>query len=82
MTSLKRSNLSRSPSKIPVRPSQAQEPVGLSPREQQVRETPVAMLRAHRGNVSKVAREMSPGRMRVRRWIKRFELDPDSFRGE
>jgi DNA-binding NtrC family response regulator len=40
----------------------------------------LALLRAHHGNVSAVAREMSVARMQVQRWCKRFQLDPASFR--
>ncbi|HMK74216.1 MAG TPA: helix-turn-helix domain-containing protein, partial [Myxococcaceae bacterium] len=41
----------------------------------------LALLRAQRGNVSAVAREMGVARMQVQRWCKRFRLDPASFRG-
>ena len=40
----------------------------------------LALLRAHRGNVSAVAREMGVARMQIQRWCKRFRLDPASFR--
>ena len=40
----------------------------------------LALLRAHHGNVSAVAREMGVARMQVQRWCKRFRLDPASFR--
>lgn len=40
----------------------------------------LALLRAHRGNISAVAREMGVARMQVQRWCKRFRLDPASFR--
>ncbi len=37
-------------------------------------------LERHRGNVSAVARDMNKARVQIRRWCKRFELDPESFR--
>jgi transcriptional regulator with AAA-type ATPase domain len=40
----------------------------------------VALLEKHRGNVSHVARDMGKARMQIHRWMKRFDLDPDSFR--
>jgi transcriptional regulator with PAS, ATPase and Fis domain len=40
----------------------------------------IELLRAHRGNVSAVAREMGVARMQVQRWCRRFHLDPASFR--
>lgn len=44
-----------------------------------LREGLVALLRAHRGNVSAVAREMGKARMQIQRWLKRFGLDPADF---
>jgi DNA-binding NtrC family response regulator len=38
-------------------------------------------LRATRGNVSEVARTMGKTRMQIHRWMKRFGIDPESFRG-
>jgi transcriptional regulator with PAS, ATPase and Fis domain len=35
----------------------------------------------HGGNVSAVAREFGKGRMQVQRWMRRFGIDPRSFRG-
>ena len=40
-----------------------------------------AALTATRGNVSEVARTMGKTRMQIHRWMKRFGLDPDAFRG-
>jgi transcriptional regulator with GAF, ATPase, and Fis domain len=40
----------------------------------------IELLRAHRGNVSAVAREMGVARMQVQRWCRRFHVDPASFR--
>src|SRR5438270_802567 len=46
----------------------------------QRRDRLVALLEAHGGNVSAVARELGKERVQVQRWVKRFELDPRSFR--
>jgi transcriptional regulator of acetoin/glycerol metabolism len=37
-------------------------------------------LGRHQGNVSDVARELGKARMQVQRWMKRFNIDPKSFR--
>ena len=37
-------------------------------------------LRSHRGNVSATAREMGKARVQIRRWCKRFGIDPASYR--
>jgi len=46
----------------------------------QRRERLVALLKAHAGNVSAVARELGKERVQVQRWLKRFEIDARSFR--
>jgi DNA-binding NtrC family response regulator len=46
-----------------------------------LRRSLVALLEQHRGNVSHVARDMGKARMQIHRWMRRFELDPDAFRG-
>jgi transcriptional regulator with GAF, ATPase, and Fis domain len=38
------------------------------------------LLREHKGNISAVARAMGKARMQIQRWVKRFALDPASFR--
>jgi DNA-binding NtrC family response regulator len=38
------------------------------------------LLRAHGGNVSAVARALGKARMQVQRWLRRYGLDPASFR--
>ena len=40
----------------------------------------VALLKEHRGNISSIARAMGKARMQVQRWLKRFGLDPQSYR--
>ncbi len=42
----------------------------------------IAQLRAHRGNISAVAREMGKARVQVRRWCERFNLNVNDFRGK
>lgn len=39
-----------------------------------------AALRKHQGNVSATAREMGKARVQIRRWCKRFGIDPESYR--
>ncbi|HWO23868.1 MAG TPA: sigma 54-interacting transcriptional regulator [Kofleriaceae bacterium] len=46
-----------------------------------LRETLIALLERHRGNISHVARDMGKARMQIHRWLQRFQLDPDTFRG-
>jgi transcriptional regulator of acetoin/glycerol metabolism len=37
-------------------------------------------LREHRGNVAAVARALGKAPMQIHRWMRRFDIDPDSFR--
>jgi DNA-binding NtrC family response regulator len=46
-----------------------------------LRATLVALLQQHRGNISHVARDLGKARMQIHRWLRRFDLDPDTFRG-
>ena len=62
------------------RPPGAPRPVILSETDQKVRDTVVAALREHQGNVSAVARALDKDRKQIQRWIKRFGLDPGSYR--
>ena len=50
------------------------------PEDAVVRARLVAALEKHRGNVSAVARELGKARMQIQRWLRRFELDPETFR--
>jgi transcriptional regulator of acetoin/glycerol metabolism len=54
--------------------------LALAPREQQLREELISLLRVHRGNVSNVARAMSKGRNQVVRWMEKYQLDRHKFR--
>ncbi len=38
------------------------------------------LLETHAGNVSAVARELGKARVQVRRWCKRFDLEPEAYR--
>jgi sigma-54 dependent transcriptional regulator, acetoin dehydrogenase operon transcriptional activator AcoR len=62
------------------RPPGAPRPVVLSESDQKVRDQVVAALREHQGNVSAVARALDKDRKQIQRWIKRFGLDPGSYR--
>jgi transcriptional regulator of acetoin/glycerol metabolism len=62
------------------RPPGAPRPVVLSEIDQRVRDQVVAALREHQGNVSAVARALDKDRKQIQRWIKRFGLDPSSYR--
>jgi transcriptional regulator with PAS, ATPase and Fis domain len=41
-----------------------------------------ALLRVHQGNVSRVARDLDRQAALVYRWLLRYQLDPDAFRGK
>jgi sigma-54 dependent transcriptional regulator, acetoin dehydrogenase operon transcriptional activator AcoR len=45
------------------------------------RESLEALLREHAGNISAIARVFGKQRMQIHRWLKRYGLDPDAFRG-
>jgi transcriptional regulator of acetoin/glycerol metabolism len=62
------------------RPPGAPRPVVLNENDQRVRDQVVAALREHQGNVSAVARALDKDRKQIQRWIKRFGLDPGSYR--
>jgi transcriptional regulator with PAS, ATPase and Fis domain len=40
-----------------------------------------ALLQRHQGNVTAIARELRKDRVQVHRWMKRYGLHPDDFRG-
>jgi transcriptional regulator with GAF, ATPase, and Fis domain len=52
----------------------------LSEEDRRLRDEVIASLRAHGGNISAVARAMGKDRKQIQRWVKRFDLDPQSFR--
>jgi transcriptional regulator with PAS, ATPase and Fis domain len=48
--------------------------------DQRLREELVRLLTEHAGNVSAVARAMGKARVQIRRWCRRFGIDPESYR--
>jgi transcriptional regulator of acetoin/glycerol metabolism len=40
-----------------------------------------ALITRHRGNVTAMARELKKDRVQVHRWMKRYGLNPEDFRG-
>jgi DNA-binding NtrC family response regulator len=55
--------------------------VPLSGADERLRDDLVRVLTAHHGNVSETARELGKTRMQIHRWMKRFGIDPATFRG-
>jgi transcriptional regulator with AAA-type ATPase domain len=55
-------------------------PRPLSDADVRQRDDLVALLREHGGSVSAVARATGKARMQIQRWMKRFGLDPATFR--
>jgi DNA-binding NtrC family response regulator len=53
----------------------------LTTEDQARRDELVALLRTHAGNVSAVARATGKARAQIHRWLRRFQLDPASYRG-
>jgi transcriptional regulator with AAA-type ATPase domain len=52
----------------------------LSEEDARRRDEIIALLREHHGNISAVARASGKARVQIHRWLKRYRLDPDSFR--
>ena len=48
-----------------------------APTEEEMR----ALLARHRGNITAIARELGKDRVQIHRWMKRYGLSPDDFRG-
>jgi transcriptional regulator with PAS, ATPase and Fis domain len=60
-------------------PVRASEPAAVAaPGEPELR----AMLERHQGNVAAVGRELGKARMQIHRWMKRYGIAVDEFRGE
>jgi transcriptional regulator with AAA-type ATPase domain len=68
---------------LPVRPapSLAEEARALSAADEKLRADLVLALERHGGNVSDVARDLGKARMQVQRWMRRFAIDPEKYRG-
>jgi transposase-like protein len=41
----------------------------------------IAHMKAHRGNVSAIARAMGTARMQIHRWIRQYGVNPEDYRG-
>jgi transcriptional regulator with GAF, ATPase, and Fis domain len=52
----------------------------LSDEDQRRREEILGLLRDHAGNVTAVAKVLGKARFQVQRWLKRYRIDPTSFR--
>ena len=52
----------------------------LSAAEERHRDELAALFREHAGNISAVARTLGKARVQIQRWVKRYGLDPESFR--
>ncbi len=57
-------------------------PPQLTPEQERHREHVEALLREHRGNISAIARTIGKDRKQIQRWIKRYGLDAESYRGQ
>jgi transcriptional regulator with PAS, ATPase and Fis domain len=70
----------------PIAPAQLPDAVlaslqqGAAGGDDQLRADLTRALQKHQGNVSAVARELGKARVQIRRWCKRFALDPADFR--
>lgn len=51
------------------------------PGAHELRQHIIALLKRHNGKVSYVARDMGKARMQIHRWMRRFGIDPKSYRG-
>ncbi len=40
----------------------------------------VTLLREHKGNIAAIARTVGKARMQVQRWLKRYNIDPETYR--
>ncbi len=49
--------------------------------DQRARDELIRLLAEHGGNVSAVARVMGKARVQIRRWCRRYGIDPDAYRG-
>ncbi len=67
-----------------IPPPDLSSPEGRSPmvdiKSEALRTALTAQLKTHHGNVAAVARDMAKAPMQIRRWMKFWGIDPDSFR--
>ncbi len=52
----------------------------LAPEDLEIRHQLVACLDEHSGNLSATARSMGKARVQIRRWLRRYQIDPIQFR--
>ncbi|HEV7553943.1 MAG TPA: sigma 54-interacting transcriptional regulator, partial [Kofleriaceae bacterium] len=57
-----------------------QSPAELSPDQRAHRDTLIAQLREHTGNVSAIARATGKARMQIQRWLRKYKLDAADYR--
>jgi hypothetical protein len=50
-------------------------------RAAELRDQLIALLSEHEGNIAEVARVLGKGRTQIHRWVKRYSIDLDRFRG-
>lgn len=74
------SQTSAPPRVAPLRPAASAPPEPRSEEENLSYRALVQALRETRGNVSETARRMGKARQQIQRWLRRFELEPESFR--
>lgn len=65
---------------LPAAVRAAPAPAPVAAVDQRQRDELIAQLRAHGGNITAVARAMGKARTQVQRWLRRYALDPASFR--
>jgi transcriptional regulator with AAA-type ATPase domain len=74
--------ISHLPESILEAPAREPTAAGVDPHKPEVlRQHLVALLEKHHGRVSKVARDMGKARMQIHRWMERFNINPNDFRG-
>jgi DNA-binding NtrC family response regulator len=56
------------------------ESLNLTGEQRERRERMIQLLREHRGNVSAVARAMGKARSQIQRWMRRYQLDSETFK--
>ncbi len=64
---------------VAAAPTSPSSPIGDN-RDLELRARLVALLETHHGNISAVAREMAKARNQIRRWCRKFLIDPEQFR--
>lgn len=62
---------------VPRAPAPSKPVRARAPSEQALRE----LLAAHRGNIAAVGRELGKERMQIHRWMRRYGIRPDEYRG-